>query len=266
MAAICDDHWRHIGSIGMKELMIAVERVVRPIQANPRRKMKMRQELLTHLTSAYEEGLTRLGNEGAAVEEAVRRFGNPKDLTRDLQASVPFYERVLFTPVAGTKWTAAIDRYMEGKPCESPFRRMARWAWLWVMTCFGLLAGPALVIYQSRYDAASLVMAAEWFAGTGGMIGVFLVCAYATYLALSGPLRSTAILRATVFAGLALGIPAVGGAALVHGILDLPIQYGAIAAMTVIGFFMILGASFAARFHEAAQRRKEEWTKLEIGD
>ncbi len=250
----------------MKELMIAVERVVRPIQANPRRKMKMRQELLTHLTSAYEEGRARLGNEGAALEEAVRRFGDPKDLTRDLQGSVPFYERVLFTPMPGTKWVAVIERYMEGKSGEAPFRRMVRWAWLWVMACFGLFAGPALIIYQSRYDEASLVMATEWFAGTAGMLGVFLVCAYATYLPPSGPLRSTTILRATVFAGLALVIPAVGGAALAHGILDLPIHYGASAAMVVIGFFLILAASFAARFHDATRRRKEEWTKLEIGD
>jgi hypothetical protein len=269
MAAFCDDHWRHSGSFGVKELMIAVERAVRPVRAEPRRKMKMRQELLAHLTSAYEEALSRLGNEDSAREEAVRRFGNPTDLTRELQASVPFYERVLFTPVPGTKWLTALERCLQSKEGESPSRRAMRWLLHWFLSLAALLCllwGPALVIYQSRHDAASAVMAAEWFAGTGGMLGVFLLCAYATYLALSGSLRGTAILRATVFAGLALGIPSVGGAALAYGMLDLPIRYGSIAGMAGAGFVLLLGASFAARFYEAAQRRREEWTKLEIGD
>jgi hypothetical protein len=266
MAAFCNDYWRHFGSVGMKELMVAVERVVRPMRADPRRKMKMRQELLAHLTNAYEEGKARLGNESLALEEAVRRFGNPTELTRELQASVPFFERVLFTHVAGTKWAVAIDRYMEGKPGESPFRHMVRWAWLWVMTCFGLLAGPALIIYQSRYDAASALMAVEWFAVTAVALGFFLICVHATYVALSGSLRFTAVPRATVFAALAVGTPAAASAAMLHSMLDIPIHYGSTVAEVVVGSLLILGVSFAGRFNEAARRRREEWTKLEIGD
>jgi hypothetical protein len=270
MAAFCDGHWRHIGSIGMKELMVAVERVVRPMRADPRRKMKMRQELLAHLTSAYEEAKARLGNESLALEEAVRRFGNPTDLTRDLQASVPFYERVLFIRVPGTKWMSrydrALERYLEGKQGDPPLRRMARWAWLWFLSFFGLMAGPALIIYQSRRDAASAFMAAYWLAVTGGFLAVSLICTATACRALSGPLRLTAVLRASVFAFLAVGAPAVASAAILHWGVDLPIDYVSTAAGTVIGFLLILGLSFAVRFQAAVKRSREEWTSLEISD
>jgi hypothetical protein len=267
MAAFCDDHWRHSGSIGVKELMIAVERVVRPVQANPARKMKMRQELLTHLTSAYDEGLARLGNEGSALEEAVRRFGNPTDLTRDLQASVPFFERVLFAPLPGTKWTNAFDRYMEGKQGEPPSRRLVRWAWLLFLSFFALSVVPAITIYyQARHDVTGAVMAAEWLIVTAGTIGVFLACVFATFRALSGSLRFMAVLGATVFAALAVVPPAVASAAMLNGMLDMPIQYGSAAVGSVVPIFLILAVAYAARFQAAAKRSREEWTKLEIGE
>ena len=79
-----------------EELMKQVERVVRPIRARRPRKDRMRAELLAHLTDIYEEELARLDNDRAAVEQAIRRFGEPEQLRRQLQDSVPFLERVLF--------------------------------------------------------------------------------------------------------------------------------------------------------------------------
>src|SRR5262249_39254712 len=79
----------------MKELMGPVEGAVRPGHARPARKRGMRQELLAHLTSILEEERARGGDEQAALAEALRRFGDPADLTRDLQASVPLLERRL---------------------------------------------------------------------------------------------------------------------------------------------------------------------------
>jgi hypothetical protein len=248
----------------MKELMIAVERVVRPMRADPRRKMKMRQELLAHLTSAYEEAKARLGNESLAQEEAVRRFGNPTELTRELQASVPFHERVLFAPLPGTKWLTALERRLAGKPGEPPSRGMVRWAWLWFLGFFAL--APAIIVYQTRYDIAGVVLAAEWFAASAGMLGVLLICTAAACRALSGPLRFTAVLRATAFAAVAVGVPAVAFAAMLHWGLDLPIHYGSTAAGVVVGFLLMLGMSFAVRFQAAVKRSREEWTKLEIGE
>ena len=179
----------------MKELMIAVERVVRPVRAGPRRKMRLRQELLSHLTSVYEEGRARLENDALALEEAVRRFGNPADLTRDLQASAPFDQRVAFAPLPGTKWLTALEGYVEGKAGESSSRRIMLSSWLWLWISFPLALGPAIIIYESRNDAVGAFMALVWCAVTAGAAGVFLVGFHATYRELSRPLRLTAVLR-----------------------------------------------------------------------
>ena len=61
----------------MNEFMVLVERAVRPVLAGPARKLRMREELLAHLTGIYEEELARAGDEAAARAEAVRRFGDP---------------------------------------------------------------------------------------------------------------------------------------------------------------------------------------------
>src|SRR4051812_22730723 len=77
----------------MSKFMVLVERAVRPVVAGPKRKMRMREELLAHLDGVYQEELARLGDETAARAEAVRRFGDPTALTGDLQRSVSFRER-----------------------------------------------------------------------------------------------------------------------------------------------------------------------------
>ena len=56
----------------------------------------MREELLAHLTAAFDEEAARLGDDRAALGRTLRRFGDPADLTRELQAAVPWLERVLF--------------------------------------------------------------------------------------------------------------------------------------------------------------------------
>jgi hypothetical protein len=250
----------------MKELMVAVERVVRPMRAEPRRKMKMRQELLAHLTSAYEEARARLGNDDAAREEAVRRFGNPADLTRELQASVPIHERVLFTPLPGTKWLTALERKMERKLSEPPSHSVARWFWLWFLTVLSLAGGPAIIIYESRYDAASAAMALGWLATAAGMFAVALLGAGAAFQAISGPLTLKAVLRASLFAFFTVAAPSLVTMVILLWILDLPIHPGEQIAGIVIGSLLILGLAFGVRHQAAAKRSRMEWTSLEIGD
>ncbi len=70
------------------ELRVVVERAVRPVRASDVRKLRMREELLDHLTAIYEEELGRLGDESVAVAKALERFGAPSELTGELQQSV----------------------------------------------------------------------------------------------------------------------------------------------------------------------------------
>jgi hypothetical protein len=79
----------------LKELKTLVERAVRPVRASMSRKRRMREELLAHLVFTFEEEASR-GDEQAALERAKERFGNPQDLSRQFQETVPARSRFRF--------------------------------------------------------------------------------------------------------------------------------------------------------------------------
>lgn len=88
----------------MKQLMIHVERIVRPVAAFASRKLRMRRELLAHLQQALEEERAQNGgNESLAVDRALHRLGEPGELTRQLQRSVPLFERLLMSKLPISK-------------------------------------------------------------------------------------------------------------------------------------------------------------------
>ena len=100
----------------LTQLKIIVERAVRPVRASTTRKGKMREELLAHVVGVFEEEWAKLGDERAAVERTALRFGNPAEVTRQLQESVPARD--------------AVRRYWEGRPGEPAWRTAIRFAWV----------------------------------------------------------------------------------------------------------------------------------------
>jgi hypothetical protein len=78
----------------LSQLRILVERAVRPVRASRTRKRRMREELLAHLTAVFEEEAARLGEERGALEQTTQRFGDPTELTGQLQESVPAIDSV----------------------------------------------------------------------------------------------------------------------------------------------------------------------------
>jgi hypothetical protein len=85
----------------MIELRKDVERVVRPIRANTWRKNQMREELLAHIEGLLADEKARRGDDVDAVRRARARFGEPGQLTTELQATVPRWERWACVPVPG---------------------------------------------------------------------------------------------------------------------------------------------------------------------
>src|SRR5437867_3658470 len=71
------------------QLKILVERAVRPVRASAGRKQKMREELLAHVSAAFLEEMDKLGDERAALACTAQRFGQPAELTSQLQQAVP---------------------------------------------------------------------------------------------------------------------------------------------------------------------------------
>lgn len=80
-----------------------VERVVRPIRASTSRKNQMRDELLAHLEGLFAEEKAQRGDDIDAARSALERFGEPGQLTAELQATVPRWERWAFVPLPGLK-------------------------------------------------------------------------------------------------------------------------------------------------------------------
>lgn len=75
-------------------LMIAVERAVRPVRAPLMTKLRMREELLTHLEAVHAEEATRGGSPEQVLQRSLARFGEPGALTRELQRSLNWQERL----------------------------------------------------------------------------------------------------------------------------------------------------------------------------
>jgi hypothetical protein len=70
-----------------------VEQAVRPVAATMARKRQMREELLGHLMAIFDEEIAKLGDAQTALEQAKRRFGDPKELSGQLQQAVPWWNR-----------------------------------------------------------------------------------------------------------------------------------------------------------------------------
>jgi len=79
----------------LTRLKIIVERSVRPVRASVYCKRKMREELLAHVSAVFEEESVKLGEEQAALERTELRFGNPVELTSELQESVSAKDVIL---------------------------------------------------------------------------------------------------------------------------------------------------------------------------
>jgi hypothetical protein len=140
------------------QLKVLVERVVRPVTASTAHKRKMREELLAHVTAVFEDEATR-GDEGAAIQQTALRFGNPADLTRQLQETVP-----------ASNLPSRLVEMLAFPPGESTLRRALRHAGLIGLLTFSVLFGAlALSLPDSSWTTAILLQCA------GGALSLFLM-------------------------------------------------------------------------------------------
>jgi hypothetical protein len=186
-------------------LKILVERAVRPVRASPSHKRKVREELLAHVRAVFEEEAARLGDERAALERTGQRFGDPAELTGQLQESVPASDRLgwfleLVFVGTGTSALRLALRYalltllLPGAFLLAAFfvqGRMAEWP---VVVFFPALAFGCVLLVDQLRDAlfgprgrswrkAALVGIASWFLVPG--------LTFALCLTFSGDVRSS---------------------------------------------------------------------------
>jgi len=89
-----------------KQLQVAVEKAVRPARVGWEHQVRIREELMAHVTGIFEEEWRRLGDEPAAAQEAVHRFGDPAKLTDELNASRSFEQRFAYLMERWFGWRA----------------------------------------------------------------------------------------------------------------------------------------------------------------
>jgi ATP-dependent Clp protease ATP-binding subunit ClpC len=116
-----------MNDLTLRNLKIVVERAVRPVRATTARKRRMREEFLAHLTAIFDEECERLGDKQAALDEARRRFGDPGELSDQIQQTVPRWDRF-----------GAILESMDFQPGESLLHLVGKQS-------LGMLAGYAVL-------------------------------------------------------------------------------------------------------------------------
>src|SRR6476620_3497828 len=124
----------------LTQLKILVERAVRPVREPTRRQLKMREELLAHVSAVYEEEAVK-PDALDALERTRQRFGDSAELTRSLQESVPALERM----------AASLQNLLGRRPGESAVRfafRHAAYAGLYLggLAGFGFLMSLGLFL------------------------------------------------------------------------------------------------------------------------
>jgi hypothetical protein len=138
--------------------MKIVERAVRPVQASTARKRKMREELLAHLTSIYDEELSRSQNPAVALDAAAKRFGDPSELAGELSSALPWTERIGFYAERWFGWRApeSAARYLLRQAIQS-FAAMAIIIAI-VAATIGRTTGWDQTTLQSARPAVSLLL------------------------------------------------------------------------------------------------------------
>ncbi len=103
----------------------------------------MREELLAHLEGLLAEVKARRGDDVGAVRLARARFGEPGQLTTELQATVPRWERWAFVSLPGLQRLQGFRR-RPGEPLDSYQRRYIVHNACGVLVWGGCAAGCAL--------------------------------------------------------------------------------------------------------------------------
>ena len=254
----------------MNELMVHVERAVRPVRAGPARKLKMRQELLAHLSGIYDEELAHHGDPAAARAEALRRFGDPAALTGELQDSVPSAERVLHARVPGVNRLSVLQRLSARRPGESDTRYAVRSAvWQGVL----LTSAGALAAVMRAAGSGWTLDRSEWgvMAGCLAVLAVvnstFLFLVAAMGRAVSGDLGPAALGRAVACAAVGIAVTTASAPVslrLLFG--DGPYPPHSTARGTVVLAVVLIVLAALIRFQATKNRRQAEWMALEISE
>ncbi|MEX2172438.1 MAG: hypothetical protein WD851_24165 [Pirellulales bacterium] len=249
-----------MNDLTLVELRTLVERAVRPVRTTAAQKMRMREELLAHLTAIFEEELTANPNESLALVRAAQRFGNIEELTEQLQDSVSRAQSV----------GAYLETFLQS-PCPTEaftFLGAARYAsrvsvFVLAFNLVVLIVLFPWMLLQGEFDTGRhLLFAIAWpVALAAFMFGLFFLSLWVLHAQSSRAWTQTAIIAALS----TLLVPAVTFAVVAVIVFD--VKTGWESARTTLPLAALLSPllvfGMAWTFaHELRQRR--EWVSLEV--
>jgi hypothetical protein len=244
-----------------------VERAVRPVLASEQRKLRMREELLAHLTAIFDEEQQRLGDETAALAKSRGRFGDPAQLTVELNRTVSAWQRLA---AAVEHWERQVDKSF-AKETEQPLSRFAMRS---LLTLSVLMIGVAIVVLGPAWLIGGLPDSGVLFL-LPRFLPLMLVAQWSILVATAHVASSTAngsprwallFLHSVVWST----ILTVLGACFWWSISQRGLNPGEVAIMGVRTWVFIAVAlvsiTLVVDYSRALRRQREAWTLLDIDD
>lgn len=244
----------------MEELMIHVEKVVRPLRIPLKQKGLIREELLNHLTEIYEEELQEHDKSELAMQVALERFGPADIISLHLKESLPKYFMLfsylpMFAPARSwplSTWAIIQRAWLTGML----FWLIVGIPWCGVLIVIGrksIESASALWLILSIFGFMELVMAIGIFGAMHGSYGQCKSIWRTILFAIGGCIGltvTTALLKLFVNPELSPGIFAIS--------LLMPLAVISISALP----------GFAKLIHQDVEstKRADEWHQLIIDE
>ena len=243
-----------------RELMVLVERVVRPLPLPLSRQKRLRTELLEHLQGVYADELASDGDEAAALGRATARFGDPAYAAEELRATIGWREKGL--SFCESLWTQRLQ--------ESTFgyaRRISGWA-AGTLTLFLLvMAGPGFLFLYRQGLWEELLPVACALVALVGLTALFLCVFLDRSLRLGAEWHRPAARRSHLIWH---ALPIVGTPALILvGSYFINPSTAGLNWMLLVNFVLVSGTMvvlgiYVGALHDRATNYRREWAELEL--
>lgn len=244
----------------LNELRVVVERAVRPVRATMSRKRKMREELLSHLVSIFQEEMLLAGDAPTALEHAKQRFGDVRELSEQIKGSIP--RREWFSC-----FTERILLFRKDESVLAHSARVAVSAFVWFATMSVLL--PLVLLLRGRqYELLRLeitfIAAGIVFAG---LFFVMILLGHSLQRALFSKGSSRSCLTASLYALLSAPVVPVFGFMLTW-IATGDLALGYVHFQSLLWSIVVVPAILVAAVREIAgdTQQDTDWVCLETAE
>jgi len=244
-----------------------VERAARPVLASEQRKLRMREELLAHLTAIFAEEQQRSGGEAPALAATFTRFGDPAELTAELNRSVSPWQRIA---AAAEHWERRLDKNVTKKKDEPLSRYALRSLVGFSVLTFGWLAvvcGMWWMVAGPPDSGVSFLLPRLLPLAIVGQWSIFVATAYVDSLTTTGSRRWAVLFLLSVVWSLIL---TAAGAVFWWSISERGLNPGEVAVLgaktwAFIAVLLVLIA-FVVDYSRSCRRQREAWTLLNLDE